>query len=385
MPRAWQSREPSCGWRRRWTLRVDQRALVDLAASVADGTPIDWVTAESGADGPNRRLVTHLRLVESISSLHRSMPDDRGLLDTASMVADGSAIDWAAAESRTEFSNRTLVRHLKLVENIARLHRSIPEEAVEPGAASSHPDPAGPRWGQLVVLDPIGEGTSCKVFRAWDSNLHMEVALKLFHDDGESAAAHTRMLEEARRLARVRHAHVVQVYGADRRDNRVGLWMELVRGESLEHVLRSRGPFGAREAALVGLDLCAALAAVHGAGLLHRDIKAQNVMRENGGRIVLMDFGTGEELSGTNRLIGTPLYLAPEIFRGQKASVQSDLYSVGVLLFYLVTGQFPVTAGSMEQLARTHADRSRRTLRDLRPDLPEGFVRVVEQVLDNDP
>jgi TolB-like protein/Tfp pilus assembly protein PilF len=109
-------------------------------------------------------------------------------------------------------------------------------------------------------------------------------------------------------------------------------------------------------------------------------------MRENGGRIVLMDFGTGELLSGTtNRLVGTPLYLAPEIFRGQKASVQSDLYSLGVLLFYLVTGRFPVRAESMEQLARAHADRQRRSLRDMRPDAPEPFVRAIECALDSDP
>ena len=193
------------------------------------------------------------------------------------------------------------------------------------------------------------------------------------------------MLEEARRLARIRHAHVVQVYGAEQHDGRVGLWMELVRGESLEQILQARGPFGAREAALIGLDLCAALAAVHGAGLLHRDMKAQNVMRESGGRLVLMDFGTGEELSGTNRLVGTPLYLAPEIFRGQRASVQSDLYSLGVLLFYLVTGKFPVVAASMEELARAHAQRQRQSLRDLRPDLPEAFVATVERALDSDP
>ena len=149
-------------------------------------------------------------------------------------------------------------------------------------------------------------------------------------------------MDEARRLARLRHEHVVQVYGAEEHDGRVGLWTELVRGESLEQLVADRGPLGAREAALVGLDVCAALAAVHGAGLVHRDVKAQNVMREAGGRVVLMDFGTGEDLAGTSRLVGTPFYLAPEIFRGQKASVQSDLYSVGVLLFYLVTGKFPV-------------------------------------------
>ena len=144
------------------------------------------------------------------------------------------------------------------------------------------------------MLDRIGQGTSCEVYRAWDTALHREVALKLLHDEGRSRrGAHGRILEEARRLARIRHAHVVQVYGAEQHDGRVGLWMELVRGESLEEIVQTRGPFGAREAALIGLDLCAALAAVHGAGLLHRDIKAQNVMRESGGRLVLMDFGTG--------------------------------------------------------------------------------------------
>ena len=314
---------------------------MDAAASVADGAPVDWVSAESRADADSRRLVRHLRLVESIASLHRSIPP---------IEADDSQIRSATVADR-----------------------------------SRAPGPAVGEWGRLSLLERIGHGTSCEVYRAWDTALQREVALKLLHDEGDHAEAHGRILEEARRLARIRHAHVVQVYGAEHHDNRVGLWMELVRGQSLEEVLQARGPFGAREAALIGLDLCAALAAVHGAGLLHRDIKAQNVMRESGGRLVLMDFGTGEELSGTNRLVGTPLYLAPEIFRGQRASVQSDLYSLGVLLFYLVTGKFPVVAASMEELARAHAQRQRQSLRDLRPDLPEAFVATVERALDSDP
>ena len=314
---------------------------MDAAASVADGAPVDWVSAESRADADSRRLVRHLRLVESIASLHRSIPP---------IEADDSQIRSATVADRFRA-----------------------------------PGPAVGEWGRLSLLGRIGHGTSCEVYRAWDTALQREVALKLLHDEGDHAEAHGRILEEARRLARIRHAHVVQVYGAEHHDNRVGLWMELVRGQSLEEVLQTRGPFGAREAALIGLDLCAALAAVHGAGLLHRDIKAQNVMRESGGRLVLMDFGTGEELSGTNRLVGTPLYLAPEIFRGQRASVQSDLYSLGVLLFYLVTGKFPVVAASMEELARAHAQRQRQSLRDLRPDVPEAFVATVERALDSDP
>ena len=314
--------------------------------------------------------------------------DHLELADLAASVADGATVDWAAVVSQGNPSERRLVSHLRLVESIASLHRSISDRDVDAEPRAEAPAttvPSGPHWGRLALRDRIGEGTSAEVYRAWDTDLHREVALKLLHDDDGHRDAHTRILEEARRLARVRHEHVAQVYGAEKHDNRVGLWMELVRGESLDRIVKTRGAFGAREAALIGLDLCAALAAVHSAHLLHRDLKPQNVMRESGGRIVLMDFGTGEELSGSNRLIGTPLYLAPEIFRGQNASVQSDLYSLGVLLFYLVTAKYPVDADSMEQLAAAHAHRQRRPLRDLRPDLPEAFVRTVERALDSDP
>jgi serine/threonine protein kinase/tetratricopeptide (TPR) repeat protein len=371
-------------------LKADYRALIDLAGSVADGAPVDWTDAESRADAASRRLVRHLRLVESISALHKSMPDDGVVSDLAGSIADGAAVDWQTAESRASVTERRLLRHLRLVESISSLHRTAADtedggDEARPLSRATEAEPAGPRWGRLVLLEPIGRGASSEVFRAWDSTLHQEVALKLLHDEGKLAGTRERLLDEARRLARVRHRHVVHVYGADEHDGRVGLWMELVRGESLEQIVKTRGPFGDREAAMIGLDLCAALAAVHGAGLLHRDVKAQNVMRESGGRIVLMDFGTGEELAGTNRLVGTPLYLAPEIFRGDKASVQSDLYSVGVLLFYLVTGQFPVTAASMDHLGRAHERGDRRPLRDARPDLPEGFVRVIEHALHRDP
>ena len=138
---------------------------------------------------------------------------------------------------------------------------------------------------------------------------------------------------------------------------------------------------------MIGQDICSALASVHAAGLLHRDVKAQNVMREAGGRIVLMDFGTGEELfrdRGTARIVGTPLYLAPEILDGKSASIQSDLYSVGVLLFYLVTGEFPVTASNIEQLAAAHRQRQLRRLRACVSDLPSPFVKVIDRALEHE-
>ena len=101
---------------------------------------------------------------------------------------------------------------------------------------------------------------------------------------------------------------------------------------------------GAREAMLIGLDLCRALAATHHAGLIHGDVKARNVLREGGGRIVLMDFGAGSGLATDDedgRVSGTPLYMAPELFSGGRISARSDFYSLGVLLHHLVTGGYP--------------------------------------------
>ena len=278
------------------------------------------------------------------------MSPEAALDALAASIADGQPIDWQQLEAEAGPRDRRLIRHLRLVENISSLYRSIPE--LDDTLDDEAPD--GPRWGRLVLLDRIGTGASCDVHRAFDTDLHRHVAVKLLHPDGRATgAAHDRILQEARRLARVRHPHVVQVFGAEQHRDRVGLWMELVDGESLDQIVRARGPFGAREAAGIGQDLCAALAAVHAAGLLHRDVKAQNVLRESGGRIVLMDFGTGEERAptgGAARLVGTPLYLAPEILAGQPASTASDVYSLGVLLFYLVTGQFPTASATMEQL-----------------------------------
>jgi eukaryotic-like serine/threonine-protein kinase len=184
----------------------------------------------------------------------------------------------------------------------------------------------------------------------------------------------------------VRHPHVVHVYGAERHEERIGLWMELVRGRSLDEIVRSDGPMAADAAAKIGADLAGAVAAVHAAGLLHRDIKVQNVIQDDSGRIVLMDFGAGEEIGAVKaRVAGTPLYIAPEVLAGGAASAASDVYALGVLLFYLTTGAFPVHAASIEELRRAHDAGARRELRRLNPKVPAALARVVERALSPEP
>jgi len=242
------------------------------------------------------------------------------------------------------------------------------------------------RWGPFERLQRVGHGGFGEVYRAFDPTLQRHVALKLLLPRGADPEAEaSELLREARALAKVRHPNVVAIYGVDRHDGRVGFWSDFVFGRTLSQLVDTQGPLGAPEAALVGIDICKAAAAVHAAGLLHRDIKAGNVMRESGGRILLMDFGLTHEGGRHESSSGTPAYMAPELLAGGPATVASDIYAIGVLLFFVMTGQHPVPGGNFEDLRRAHASGVRRNLLDLRPDVPERLARVVDTATNPDP
>jgi hypothetical protein len=199
-----------------------------------------------------------------------------------------------------------------------------------------------------------------------------------------------RVLREGRALARVRHPNVVNVYGVETHGSQIALCMEFIRGRTLEELIRAQGPLGAEEAITIGVAVGRALAAVHATGLVHRDVKTRNVMREEKGRIVLMDFGTGRDYGQLARaqaaeLAGTPIYMAPEVLLGRAATQQSDIYSVGVLLYTLVSGRYPVEGRSIEDIVDAHRRGARTPLAERRPDLPDGFIRVVDRATAPDP
>jgi eukaryotic-like serine/threonine-protein kinase len=255
-------------------------------------------------------------------------------------------------------------------------------------AQANRPDapPQASTWGNFTLHARVGFGGFGEVYRAWDPNLQREVALKLLLPGAASGEAeYQSLLAEARALASVRHPNVVPVYGIDRQDGRVGFWTDFVRGKTLAELLRLQGRFGSHEAALIGLDVTRALSAVHGAGILHRDIKAENVMREEGGRILLMDFGLSALPNGQTNVAGTPNYMAPEIFKGGQATVATDVYAVGVLLFYLVAGDYPVRLSGLPALESLARMAKRKALGDLRPDVPESLLRTVSRAIEMDP
>jgi serine/threonine protein kinase len=252
----------------------------------------------------------------------------------------------------------------------------VPAEAPAPTTA----------WGGFNLLSRVGHGGFGEVYRAWDPHLQREVAIKLLLPGAVAGdAEYETMLREARALASVRHPNIVPVYGIDRHDGRVAFWTDFVRGKTLSTLVREQGTFGAREAALIGLDVARALSAVHRAGLLHRDIKAENVMREEGGRILLMDFGLSALEQRQTNVAGTPNYMAPELFQGRKATVATDIYAMGVLLYFLVAGDYPVRLNGLTAAEAIEAFSRRSPLMDLRPDLPESLLRTVSTAIDLDP
>jgi tRNA A-37 threonylcarbamoyl transferase component Bud32 len=324
---------------------------------------------------------------------------DDSLDQVAAAIADGVAVDWAKlAGEVTTPADRKRLANLRLIAAIADLHQALDVDPHPPSqdttrevvVASSVPS-SGERWGRYQLVEQIGAGSFGKVYRAWDPDLERELAVKILYSGSANARVRERVLVEGKQLARLRDPNVVSVLDVEEHGGQFGLCMELVDGETLDEVLKSRGTLNPREAMLVGQDVCRALVAAHGANLVHRDVKARNIMRDRTGRIVLMDFGAGREVEELERAdpsvdqVGTPLYMAPEVLAGHAATFRSDIYSVGVLLYHLVTAKYPVVGRTLKEIRTAHMFGNREPISHRRTDLPPAFVRIVDRALAANP
>jgi eukaryotic-like serine/threonine-protein kinase len=230
--------------------------------------------------------------------------------------------------------------------------------------------------------DPIGVGGMATVYRAHDVELDRPVAVKVLADPlASDPEIRTRFLREGRLAARLSHPNVVRVFDAGEQDGRPFIVMEHVEGETLADVLRRRGRLPPDEAVELVLQAGEGLDSAHGAGLVHRDVKPQNLLVGDEGTLKVADFGIARALEGTQvtqagTILGTAAYLAPEQAAGESVGPAADVYGLGAVLYELLAGRPPFEDASLEALVLRHREEEVAA-----PPLPPAVPPEVEDVV----
>ncbi len=276
-------------------------------------------------------------------------------------------------------------------------------------------DPAPPlAFDDFELLRPLGRGTTGRLYLGRDTQLGRLVALKFLVTDGLGEATTTRLLTEARALARLQHPNVVAVFRVGEVEGRQYLAYEYVAGHSLERA----GPMAWPEVLRIGLGMARGLAAAHQRGVLHRDLKPGNVLRSGDGEVKLVDFGLAklvedaedgpetvmvggiEDLTvtlpmdaspvataytGKGQVVGTPLYMPPEAWRGATAAAPRDVYGLGLVLYELLVGRLPHADLPLVAMFNHVIGEDVPPIGGLRPELPAGLAALIDQCLRRDP
>ncbi len=244
--------------------------------------------------------------------------------------------------------------------------------------------------GRYRMIRRIGSGGMARVFLAEDVDLHRDVAIKVLHDRySEDAQFVERFAREARAAAGLNHPNIVAIYDRGQSEGSYYIAMEYLDGETLKDVILREGPLPERRAIDITLQLLAALRFAHRREIIHRDVKPHNVMVLRDGRVKVADFGIARagdsEMTEAGSIVGTAQYLSPEQARGQHVGPESDLYSVGVVLYEMLTGRVPFTGDSAVAIAMKHVQETPVPPRQIVPSIPAELEAVVQRAMAKDP
>ncbi len=253
-----------------------------------------------------------------------------------------------------------------------------------------------PTVGKLIaeryeLKDAVGKGGMSTVYCAYDTQLERNVALKILHEHfSEDDDYVARFRHEARAAAQLSHPGIVTVIDRGEENGRQFIVFEFVEGETLKDLVERGGPMPIRRTLEVGLEVSRALAFAHQQGLIHRDIKPQNVLVNGEGRAKVTDFGIARSLDAVGRtetgtVLGTSHYIAPEQARGERVDAQTDVYSFGVVLYELLAGGVPYSGDNFLTVALRHVNDPVPSVLEARPDAQLRLATLVERCMAKDP
>ncbi|MBE6103905.1 MAG: Stk1 family PASTA domain-containing Ser/Thr kinase [Erysipelotrichaceae bacterium] len=237
---------------------------------------------------------------------------------------------------------------------------------------------------RYIVSKLIGEGGMADVYLAIDSVLKRQVAIKVLRGElNDDPVNLKRFQREANAITNLSHPNIVEVYDVGEESNRNYIVMEYVPGKTLKQLIKARGALHPDEAINIMKQLVSATSHAHRNGIIHRDIKSQNVLIKDDGTVKLSDFGIAstsesqQQLTQTDTVMGSVHYLAPELARGHQATVQSDIYSLGIVFYEMLTGNVPFRGDTAVQIALKHMHEEIPSVRAFNPDLPQSVENIV--------